>query len=343
MLHAELENNLSNTSYVATNSSEEYLQVFTTTEDVILKVLYVLISAIGIIGNAVVIFIIGKDKRIQNTVNLLILNLSLSDIVTGIAIYPYLFIKISADDYANDRADMLCALKSGLIPFFAATTVNFMTLGVLSLSRYMLINHPTKVKWRIRKSHVRRISIVTWVIGMAIVAPNTVAFRYVPSTGRCEGYWPAWFNKSVYFSMTVLVFSVPIASLIFTFASTVYTLWFKASTRRLTRANSVSGVRSSRKKVTILLGALILAFLLSWLPFAVTWVLSAATSFFTASGEDAVKKLRLLHICTLIASSNTCMDPIIYALGNRQIKEGAKTTLRKGHANNVEPTNTGYE
>ena len=331
-------NNSSNTTY--SNSSTASYTVFTASEDIVIKVLYILLSLIGIIGNSAVILIISKDKRIQNTVNLLIVNLSLSDIAAGLAVYPYLFIDISPED---KHAHILCGIKNGLTLFNAAAIVNFMTLGVLSLSRYILINHPTKVKWRIRKNHVKWISVATWLIGISFLIPNIFAFRYFPASRLCRGYWPEWLNKPAFFSITVIVFMIPLLSLLFTFVSTVYTLWFKGSTRRLTRSNSVSGVQSSRKKVTILLGLLILAFLICWLPFSVFWLLATVTTYFSDSDKDTIKKLRIMRFCVLIAFSNACFDPVIYALGNRQIKEGARKTLRKGHANNVEPTNTGYE
>ena len=329
-----------NNSSAIVNTSAIGAEVFTKSEDIAIKTLYILVSVIDIVANAAIIFIIAKNKQIQNTVNLLIINLSVSDIVAGIAVYPYLFIGISQDD---KQADYLCGIKNGLIMFYAAAVVNFLTLGALSFSRYMLINHPTKVKWRMRKGHVKWISIASWFLGTALFLPNIVAFRYFPEVGICKGFWPKWFNKSAFFSITVLLMIVPFASLTFTFASTVYTLWFKASTRRLTRTNSVSGVQSSRKKVTILLGLLVLALIICWLPFSVFWTLSSATSYFIGSLENQIKKLRVMRICLLIAFLNTVLDPIIYAVGNRQIKEGARRTLRKVHSNGVEPTITGYD
>lgn len=345
MLNQEFGNGLMNKSYEGFTTSADKT-VFTKSEDIAIKALFLTITGLDIIGNAMVAFIIGKDKRIQNTVNLLILHLSISDIVAGFAILPYLFIEISQDDHNANRGNILCGLKNGLSLFFAATTVNFVTLGVLSFSRYMLINHPTKHRLRIRKNHIKWIATAIWFVGIAMSLPNTAAFRYEPQNGFCKGYWPNWFNKSAFFSATVIVFLVPFISLIFTFVSTVHTLWFKASTRRLTRSNSVTGVQSSRKKVTVLLGMLIMTFLICWLPFSVLWILAATSTYFTKSEEGYIKKVRMIRICILIALSNTCIDPVIYAFGNRQIKNGVRATFRKGHTrrtSNVEPTNTAYE
>ena len=338
MMRRELVVNSSTT--FGSNTSNIGALLFTTSEDIAIKTIYTIVSIADIVGNSVIILIIAKDKRIQNTVNLLIVNLSISDIVAGFAVYPYLFITISWED---KQADLLCGIKNGLVLFYSATTVNFLTLGVLSFSRYMLINHPTKLKWRIRKEHVKFVSIASWIIGIGFISPNIMAFRFSPEEGLCKGYWPKWVNKHAFFSVSVVLIIVPFASLTFTFASTVHTLWFKASTRRLARSNSVSGVQSSRRKVTILLGLLIFALLICWLPFSVFWTLSSATDYFSGSIENTINKLRTMRICLLIAFLNTVLDPVIYAFGNRQIKEGAMKMLRKVHSNGVEPTNTAYD
>ncbi|XP_065065573.1 QRFP-like peptide receptor [Rhopilema esculentum] len=324
------------------NTSDTKAEIFTSAEDIVLKTLYVLVSLIDIAGNSVVFYIIYKNKRIQNTVNLLLLNLSFSDIIAGIGVYPYLFINVS-DSKDSKSANLLCGLKDGLPLFFAATLVNFLTLGILSYSRYILINHPTKHKWRINKHNIKWIAIGTWITGISVLIPNFFSYEYIQEVGICKGYWPKGVSKTAFFAVTVLIPVVPLVSLMFTYVSTIYTLWFKASTRRLTRSNSVSGVQASRKKVTALLGVLILAFLICWVPFSGLWILSAATQYFPNTTEGDILKQKAVRYMILIAFVNTCLDPVIYAFGNRQIKEGARKTLKTRRTTNVEPSATSFE
>ena len=338
MDYIALNETMSNT---VSNASTGTLTVFTETEDILTKVFYVWLSVINIAGNSMVIYIIYRERAIHSTVNLLIVNLSLSDIVAGIAIYPYLFIEISTEDEKANRANYLCGFKVGMPLFFGASTVNFLTLTVLSLSRYLLINHPTKLKWRIQKSYVKWISIATWIIGMSLPLPNIVSYKYVPQTKLCKRFWPGWFNRPAFFSVTAFVYFFPLLSLILTYISSVYSLWFKASTRRLARSNS--NAKSSRKKVAVLLGLLILAFCVCWAPFVIYWILSAATQYFKDTVEGHVDKARFMRFSLIAALVNTCLDPCIYAFGNRQIKDGARRLLGVRRLNNVEPITTGCE
>lgn len=340
MLNDAFAKNVSNVSYQGT-----YVDTtsFTDTEDILTKVLYILLSLIDVVGNSLIMYVIAKDMRNQNTVNLLIVNLSVSDIFAGLAIYPYLFLKISPADQAAGRADYLCGFKSGLPLFFGASTVNFLTLAVLSVSRYLLISYPTNPRWRVRRNRVKWISIATWVIGLSLPLPNIVSLRYLPETGTCKRHWPAWFNRPVFFIFTAILYFVAFSSLVLTYVSSVYTLWFSPSTVRLARLNSHANANSGRKRVAILLGLLMLTFSLCWCPFVVYWILSAAMEHFKDTLEDHIKKVRLLRFTLLAAMMNMCIDPFIYAIGNRQIKAGLKRLFGLRYSNHVAPATTGNE
>ena len=308
------------------NSTSTAMTVFTTTEDTVLKVFYILISIADIASNFMVVFIIGKEKKLQNTVNLLIVNLLCADIVAGFAVYPYLFIEITTRDIKAGRADLMCGFKNGLTMFLGATNVNFITLCFVSLARHLLINHHNKPKWRINKNRVKWISVLTWIVSISIVLPNIVSYRYVPEAGICDREWPIWINGTILFAVTAVIYFTALFSLLFTFSSTVYTLWFKASTQ-VARSNT-SAQRSRRKAIT-LLGLLILVFVICWLPFAVYWLLSAMTAYFSDTLSGNIKKVRAIRYTILIGFLNTCLDPVIYTLGNSKILVSELNILRK--------------
>ena len=334
---------LSNTSHISGNMSSDDVIVFGKTEDIVIKVFYIMISLVDITFNTVVIYIIAKSKRLQNAVNLLVVNLLSADIVAGFAVYPYLFIEVTEKDLKENRGDLKCGFKNGLTMFLGATNANFMTLAALSLSRYLLINHPTKQRWRIHKSYVKWICIATWFIGVTLLLPNIVSYRYIPESGTCRRHWPRWLDGTTLFAASCTIYFSAFFSLLFTFGSTVRTLWFKASIRRMARNNTGSSVQASRKKATFLLGLLILAFLICWLPFATYWFLSAVTEYFKNTVEDSVKKVRVLRYSLLVAFTNTCLDPVIYAFGNSEIKATALEMLGRRKTHSIELTSTANE
>ena len=332
---------VNSTDRISANDSSANHDAFTNTEDITLKFFYVFVSVAAVIGNLGVCFIILTYKKIQNTVNLLLLNLALADIVTALGVYPYVFLDLSTTDIRGKSADLLCGVSSGLIVFFSASFVNLLTLSILSLSRYTLINHPTKQKWRIKRANVKWLSIATWLISFSMLIPNGVSFRYSPEDNICWRHWARGIVPVLYFSATVMVgMVIPLFTLSFTYISTIYTLWFKPSTRRLSRSNSQTSVTSSRKRISVLLGLLILVYLVCWLPFGIYWFLSAALNYFPQTVEGQIKMTRIAKYTVLIALVNTSLDPIVYAYSNRQIKDGARRIVRRATISMAEPSAT---
>eukprot|EP00794_Sanderia_malayensis_P009246 gene9246-10222_t len=317
-------------------------KVFTQAEEITLQILFVLISVGDIAGNSMVCYVILKYKQIQNTVNLLLLNLSIADIVCGLSILPYAFISIPETRLSGRAADLMCGFTDGQTLFFAASQVNLLTLAILSISRYTLINHPLKLKWRLKKRAVKWLALVTWLLGLSLLIPSGISFNYNPNDGICWRQWARGVNPIAYFVATLILgMAVPLLSLTFTYMSTIYTLWFKKSTRRLARSNSRSGVQTHRKRISVLLGLLIVAYLLCWMPFGIYWLLSAALNYFPDTVEGQIQTMRITRITILVALLNTCLDPIVYAMSNRQIKNGAMKTFRGGrNTNTVDPTGT---
>lgn len=304
--------------------------VFTKAEDITTKVLYIIIAVVNFAGNATLVYIISKRKRIQNTVNLLLLNLSIADIVTGIAIFPYLFLE--------SHSDLSCGIKEGMPFFHAASMANFLTLAFLSFSRYLLINHATRPNWRIRKPTVKWLAMTSWIVGFLVTIPNIVYSKYNSKKMICEDLWLNGLFVKVTFISTFIISVTALFAMFFTYFATVYTLWFKASTQRLRRSNSTTTVQSSRKRITLLLGMLIVTFMICWLPFTIYMILSAGVHYFPDTVEDNAKKTRIKRFTVLIAFLNTCFDPVFYAFGNRQIREEAVKTFSRARSSNAEAT-----
>lgn len=82
--------NDNNLSYANTNSSE-ILPKYTTNiyMFIFLSLLYGMISVISVVGNCLIIYVVAKNKRMQNVTNYFISNLALADIVIGMFVTPF--------------------------------------------------------------------------------------------------------------------------------------------------------------------------------------------------------------------------------------------------------------
>ena len=56
---------------------------------IFLSALYGLISFISVVGNCLIIYVVAKNKRMQNVTNYFISNLALADVVIGMFATPF--------------------------------------------------------------------------------------------------------------------------------------------------------------------------------------------------------------------------------------------------------------
>ena len=157
------------------------------------------ISLAGILSNLVVCYLILRFNYLRSIVNLLILNLAISDIVAGVAVYPYIFLEIPSTSIRGSLANFLCGLTEGLAVFFIAASVSLLTLSILSISRYLVINHPLRLSWRLEKSNLKWIFAFVWVVSTALLLPSSLSFYYNESSTLCDRAWAPGVHRMTYF------------------------------------------------------------------------------------------------------------------------------------------------
>ena len=297
--------------------------IFSPAEKEIIYICYVTVSVLGIVSNSLVCYLILRYEFLRTIVNLLILNLAISDIVAGIAVYPFVFLDIQSTIIRGKSANFLCGLSEGLTVFFVAAQVSLLTLSILSISRYLVINHPLRLSWKLKKNNVKWIIAFAWIISTALLLPSTLSFSYDEKQNDCKREWAPGVHPFTYFIATgILGFTIPLFSLTFTYFTTLYTLWFKKDVSM--RRNSISSVKGNlrlKKRVIVLLGMLLLVYLVCWLPFAVYWLFSVGLGYYSKTIEDDIAAKRVAKVCIFIALCNTMLNPIIYAYSNRQLRE----------------------
>lgn len=304
--------------------SYPYSKIFSEQEKQVMYIAYFIIAIIGISSNFAVCFLILKYRHLRVIVNILILNLAISDIVACLSVYPFVFVDHNTIGLHGTSANMLCGITEGLSIFFIVATVSLLTLSVLSMSRYIVINHPLRINWRLKKGSIKYIFTLIWVTSAALLIPSSVSFKYDETKKFCFREWAPGIHSFVYFMFTGLLgFFIPIFSLTFTYFTSVYTLWWKKSNvpnTRLSGSSLPNGNIRVKKRVSVLLGLLIVVYLLCWMPFAIYWLLSAGINYYEASDEMLIEGIRLNRITVFIALSNTVLNPLVYAFTNVHLR-----------------------
>ena len=281
--------------------------------DITMKVLYVVVAGLGVLGNGLVFYLFGSKRVKMTPFNVLLLNLSISDTLGDMSLWPYVFIDLrSLRGLSQSAANSMCVVIMGHMTYWLAASAALLTLCVVSISRYFFIRYPMKAQC-FKKRHALYIVILfIWPISTAVVMPHFFSFYYNAQFSICERRWPDGINGRVYSGITALLaYILPVCILIFTFIATRQRLWLTKSTNLI---RSPSSIRR-RKAASMLLAALILAFFACWGPFFIYWALSRTIrSIFPEGPEGEYIRMRIIVFVVFVSLCNTVADPIIYGL-----------------------------
>lgn len=178
--------------------------------------LYSIIFLLSVVGNGLIILVLGKDmkkNKKSNITNMFLLSLAVSDLLVSLVCIPFTLIPNLMKDFIFGLG--MCKM----ITYFMAVSVSVstFTLMAISLERYKAICNPLESKSWQTTSHARKVIIVTWVVSFFLMLPypifsNLKSFtRLNNSTGHmCRLIWPNdIIQQSWYVSLLLILFLIP--------------------------------------------------------------------------------------------------------------------------------------
>lgn len=130
-----------------------------------LALAYGAVIILGVSGNLALIIIILKQKEMRNVTNILIVNLSFSDLLVAVMCLPFTFVYTLMDHWVFGEA--MCKLN----PFVqcVSITVSIFSLVLIAVERHQLIINPRG--WRPSNRHAYIGIAVIWVLAVASSLP----------------------------------------------------------------------------------------------------------------------------------------------------------------------------
>nr|XP_061804637.1 neuropeptide Y receptor type 4-2-like [Nerophis lumbriciformis] len=294
-----------------------------------LIVAYSAVLALGLVGNTCLVFVIARHKEMRNVTNILIANLSFSDILMCIVCLPVTIIYTLMDRWI--LGETLCKLT----PFFQciSVTVSIFSLVLIALERYQLIVHPTGWKPMARQSYLA--VAFTWITACLISAPfikySILTFPLdnltVPFTINeklvCMELWPSAEARLAYTtSLLIFQYLLPLFLIMLCYLHIYLRLRRRKDMVDRGRNTTQKNIKGATR-INVLLVSIVVAFALSWLP------LNIFNTVFDWNYE-AIPKCRhdvIFSFCHLIAMASTCINPIIYGFLNNNFQKQLKSTL----------------
>ena len=283
---------------------------------------YSLIILLGLMGNALVIYMIIRYRNMRTVTNFFIANLALADLLVDTLCLPFTLVYTLLDEWKFGA--VLCHM----VPFAQALSVHvsILTLTVIALERYRCIVFHLGRRLTWHSSFL--IMTLTWTMSAILAAPLAIFREYrheeIPSINLrisvCSEKWPHGTSRDgVIYSLSMLLLQYILPLAIISYAYICIWVKLKNHISPSTRIDSIN----RRKKTTKMLALVVVVFAICWLPFHV---------FQLASDLDLVlrfKEYKLIYtVFHIIAMGSTFANPVLYGWMNKNYRNGFLMVFR---------------
>ncbi|XP_061182415.1 QRFP-like peptide receptor [Saccostrea echinata] len=295
---------------------------------------------INLVGNSLVILIVALNKKMRTTTNLLILNLSVSDILVAcFCMWIHLATQLQTGLYWPFGAFM-CKVTS-LIQVTALTS-SVLTLTIISLERFQAIVFPLRRKMSHRAAMVA-ISC-SWIVSVGTAFPYLLVKKQIEMQFsdflriQCKEKWPSYYTESsgngtceteepgkkLYYTLTfIIMYVIPILVMGITYTIISITL----VNRKGPGGKATSSIDKARKKVIRMLIVVLVSFVICWTP---QWAFLIYDAYFPPVADEQRPEyiVALKYAALYIAYSNSALNPIMYAGFNENFRRGFLDVFR---------------
>ncbi|KAL2101753.1 hypothetical protein ACEWY4_003514 [Coilia grayii] len=283
----------------------------------LVPVLYLAVCVAGLVGNALVIFVILRHARMMaSATNVYILNLALADVLCMLSL-PFVGTQLALLHWPFGAP--LCRLVLALDSLNQFTSIFFLT--VMSVDRYLaVVQHVRSARWR-RPPVAKCVSACVWGASLLVNLPVLI-FSGISRHGdnlSCNIQWPEpqeRYNTAFIFYTLFLAFLIPLAIICLCYILIIAKV--KSSGARVVSSRHVR----SEQHVTRMVCVVVCVFVLCWLPFFVFNVASV-----TGSLRSTAMLKSTFDVVVVLGYANSCANPVLYAFLSHNFKKSFRNIL----------------
>ena len=185
---------------------------------------YSLLLLASVVGNTLILVVVGKNPTMRTPTNLFIVNMALSDILVPVFALPRVLVEVLSGHrswlVAGGLGEVLCKLV-----YFAqdvSMTVSVQCLVLIAVDRYFAVIYPTKCAFK--KSRIKFVIVSSWLLAGLLHAPYFYIFKLGNNQGNvyCVIDWSPLDSLAAtrifFICGHVLTFVLPLATIVFIYA-----------------------------------------------------------------------------------------------------------------------------
>uniref|UniRef100_A0A8D0H7P0 Galanin receptor type 1 n=1 Tax=Sphenodon punctatus TaxID=8508 RepID=A0A8D0H7P0_SPHPU len=289
-------------------------------EVVIVPVLFGLIFLLGMVGNTLVLVVLGQirpgGRPSRSATNIFILNLSIADFSFLLFCVPFQATIYSLPEW------VFGAFFCKWVHYLAMATmlVSIFTLVAMSVDRYIAVVH-AKHSPCIRSKRNATLGVgVIWLLSLLIAIPVAQhqvlmsGHQQAPNSSFCWEHWADGSSAKQMYKVTILVvgYLLPLVLITCCYAKVLYHLHKKV--KNISRKS-----QRSKKKTAQTVLLVVAVFLISWLPHH---IIAMWAEFGQFPLNNISFTFRIISHC--LAYGNSCINPIIYAFLSENFRKACR-------------------
>ncbi|XP_078520314.1 somatostatin receptor type 5-like [Lissotriton helveticus] len=271
---------------------------------------YFLLSAFGLISNALAFYITLRYTKLSKTINIYIFNLIIGDILVmfGLVFTASQQIKLSWP-FGSFVCKMVMTID------FINPLVSIFFIMVMSISHCVSVYCPKKSSVCQRLTVAKLLSALTWLIAFLFVLLVIIFADVDTLTDQCTIIWPkpgTLWDATYTICVFAMGFCVPISVSGISFLLLLVKAKSVVSSADPTSCRGTSGAK--------LMIGLWIVFILCWLPLNLLSVIDVIVGL---PGE----LVRAYDLVVILAYTKSCINPILYRFLSDDYKQGYKSVL----------------
>ena len=274
-------------------------------------------------GNLLLVVVVYRNRRVQTTLNILIANIAIADILLTIFGIPQQVLYIYKD---AELGPVIPFIMCKFTPFTngLSTSVSMMSLVVIAIERFQAIVYPMKFKV-IRIKRGLAIIAVCWLIGIIFSSCNLLTFRLETLPGNkyfCNYTWEPFASKNEGHKNYTISYFVCFIAIPLTLMIVLYTALIHSLRRHNSIVNQLPAERKRRarenRNVICMLVTMVVVFVLSWSPY---FVINIFLFIFYWNFKPPCYIVRVSFFAVLLSYLYTILHPLIYYCFSRNYRE----------------------
>ncbi|XP_040117149.1 neuropeptides B/W receptor type 1 [Oryx dammah] len=285
---------------------------------VAVPVVYAMICAVGLAGNSAVLFVLLRAPRRKTVTNLFILNLAVADELFT------LVLPVNIADFLLRRwpfGELLCKLVVAVDQYNTFSSLYFLT--VMSADRYLVVLATAESRRVAGRTYgaARAVSLAVWGVATLVVLPFAVFARLDEEQGRrqCVLVFPQpealWWRASRLYTL-VLGFAIPVSTICVLYTSLLCRL------RAIRLDSHAKALDRAKKRVTVLVVAILAVCLLCWTPYHLSTVVALTTDL-----PQTPLVIAVSYFITSLSYANSCLNPFLYAFLDDSFRRSLRQLL----------------